>query len=77
MTIDDPFKYAYGYLGASGETRLGGGFQYFWFDQSQSIFIYETGYNGRWYRKEIPEKDLQSDPQLVIDTIRLELLFLA
>lgn len=76
MTIDNPRGYAYKYLGASGETRLSSA-QFFWFEAHQGIFVYESCNNGITYRKEIPEKDLLSDPQLVIDTIRLELLFLA
>jgi hypothetical protein len=75
MTIDIPLAYVYDHLGASGKTPLSCEFQYFWFEASQSVYVYETVYNGVLYRKEIPEKDILSDPQLVIDTVRLELLF--
>lgn len=77
MTINDPFKYVYRYLGASGETPLYHGDQHFSSSRNPGVYIYEAFLDEGIYRKEILEQDLLSDPQLVIDTIRLELLFLA
>jgi hypothetical protein len=77
MTIHDPFKYVYGYLGASGRTPVSSGAQYIFYERDLGIYIYEAFLGGRVYRKEILEQDLLSCPELVVDMIRIELTFLA
>ena len=76
MTVDNPFEYVYQYLGALGKTPLFPGTQYFTHTGDPGIYTYEAFLDGGIYRKEILEQDLLSDPELVIDMIRLELTFL-
>lgn len=82
MTMPDPscFSYLYEFLGSEGSKRITEEEQCFWYTDVDDSFVYEVSDyiqpGGSSYRKVISREEAERDPDLIVNTIRLELTFL-